>query len=76
MRPTLELVEDNGAHITSSLVKTQETALGAYITFIQSTSLATHVGLGNYTTTTFPAKTLDLTSATVLPLQGLPQVMC
>ena len=72
MRPALDLVEDTGAHITSSLVATQEASLGAYITFIQCTSLGTHVGLGNYTIYTLPEKTLELTMATALPLPGLP----
>ena len=72
MRPALDLVEDTGAHITSSLVASQEISLNAYITFIQCTSLGTHVGLGNYKIQTLPEKTLDLTKRTVLPLQGLP----
>ena len=84
MRPALEIVEDSGARITSSLVASRQTQLNAYITFIRCASSAIYVGLGNNSVQIFPIpedsqdlqdlqeKSLSLIADSTLPLRGLP----
>ena len=72
MRPALSLVEDSGAHVTSSLVQTREMSLKACITFIESDTATTYVGLGNRSIQTFSEKAAGITVDKVFPLAGLP----